>query len=168
MSKRIDLTGKQFGELKVIRLSEKRGQNNTLLWECLCSCGNTIYVHGYSLLHGHYKSCGCKRDTKRNAGMMDHLKQDQVNGTRLSALKSKLHKDNKSGQKGVSWMGSRQKWRAYIGFKGKQITLGYFDNKEDAIKARLEAEEKYHKPILEGQLNENDKRGIFRKSNDQA
>lgn len=147
-SKRIDLTGKQFGDLKVIKLSDKRGQNNTLLWECLCSCNKVIYLHGYSLMNGHYKSCGCKRALKRDTGIKKHIKNDSVDGTRKSALKSKLHKNNKSGYKGVTWLDSRQKWLAYIGFKGKQINLGYYDNKDDAIKARQKAEEKYHKPYL--------------------
>ena len=156
-SKRIDLTGRQFGELVVVRLSDKRGNNNTLLWECRCSCGNTVYLHGYSLIHGHYKSCGCKRDEKRDKGVKEHIKKDMIDGTRKTALKAKINKRNKSGYKGVSWMKSRQKWIAYIGFKGKQIMLGYFDDKEDAIKARKAAEEKFFKPILEDSNNgEND------------
>ncbi|WP_274853290.1 AP2 domain-containing protein [Bacillus methanolicus] len=155
-SKRIDLTGQQFGDLVVVRLSDKRGNNNTLLWECRCACGNTIFVTGASLRAGHYKSCGCKRASKRDVGVKRHINQDRLNGTRKTALKAKLHKHNKSGHKGVSWMESRQKWRAYIGFKGEQITLGYFDSKEDAIKARIEAEKKYFKPILEDSNNEDD------------
>lgn len=148
-SKRIDLTGKWFGDLKVIKLSDKRGSHNTLLWECKCVCGNTVYLQGYSLTNGIYKSCGCKRDEKRDAGLKEHIKQDSVDGTRKSALNAKLHKANKSGHKGVMWNKHRNKWQAYIGFKGKQINLGYFDKKEDAIKARELAEEKYFEPILE-------------------
>lgn len=148
-NKRIDLTGQTFGELSVIQLSNKRGKDGTRLWECQCSCKNIIYLHGYSLLHGHYKSCGCKRIAKRDAGLKKHIKSDRIDGTRKSALKSKLHKGNKSGYKGVTWVESRNKWRAYIGHKGKQVSLGYFDNKEDAVAARQNAEEKYHKPYLE-------------------
>jgi hypothetical protein len=148
-SRRIELTGQQFGELTVIKLSDRRGNNNTLLWECRCSCGNTIYLHSYSLRHGHYKSCGCQHDKKRDKGVKRHIKTDQVDSTRKTALKAKIHKANKSGHKGVMWMESRKKWKAYIGFKGKQINLGYFEDKNDAIKARQLAEEKYFKPILE-------------------
>jgi hypothetical protein len=108
-----------------------------------------IHVYGYSLIHGHYRSCGCKRDEKRDAGARNHIKADSLDGTRKSALKAKLHKGNKSGHKGVTWLISRNKWRAYIGYKGKQISLGYFDKKEDAVKARKKAEEEYHKPHLE-------------------
>lgn len=149
-SRRINLKGKTFGELKVIKLSDKRGSNNTLLWECKCSCGNVTYVHGFSLLHDHYKSCGCKQAKKRDAGAKKHIEHDSVDGTRVSALKAKLSSRNTSGHKGVYWEKSRKKWNARIGYRKKSINLGYFDEKEDAIKARKEAEEKYHKPILEG------------------
>lgn len=153
-SKRIDLTGRKFGELKVVKLSDKRGNNNTLLWECKCSCGNIIYLQGYSLIHGHYKSCGCRRTEKREAGVKEYLKNDMVDGTRKSALHAKLHKSNKSGYKGVMWDKHKNKWRAYIGFKGKQINLGYYEKKDDAIKARKQAEEKYFKPYLEDNNHE--------------
>lgn len=154
MNNRIDLTGQSFGDLTVINLSKKRGKDGTRLWKCKCSCGNVMYLYSYSLRHGHYKSCGCKRVDKRGAGLERHIQSDRVDGTRKSALKSKLHKRNKSGHKGVAWIESRKKWRAYIGYKGKQIALGYFDNKEDAISARLKAEEKYYKPILEEKDND--------------
>lgn len=153
MPKRINLADRRFGELTVIRLSNKR-KDGKQLWECKCSCGNTTYVHGYSLLHDHYKSCGCKQAIKRDEGLKRYLAKDAVGGTRKSALKAKLHKGNKSGHKGVRWLKNRKKWNAYIGFKGKSINLGYFKNKEDAIKARKQAEEKYHKPYLEGINNE--------------
>lgn len=153
-SKRIDISGKQYGELTVVKLSNRRGNNNTLLWECKCSCGETVYLYGYSLIHGHYKSCGCKHDEKRDAGVKEHIKNDTVEGTRKSALKAKLHSGNKSGHKGVMWNKHRSKWTATIGFKGKQIFLGNYEDKENAIKARLAAEERYFKPILEENNNE--------------
>ncbi|MGN7402715.1 HNH endonuclease [Cytobacillus praedii] len=153
-SRRIDLTGKHFGDLKVIKLSDKRGENNTLLWECICNCGETIHLQGYSLSYGHYKSCGCKHAYKRDKGVKEHIQRDSVDGTRKSALIAKLHKGNKSGYKGVRWIENRQKWNAYIGFKGKNKNLGYFKNKDDAIAARKIAEEEYFKPILEDKINE--------------
>lgn len=158
-ARRIDLTGKTFGDLKVIKLSNKRGTGNTLLWECECSCGNTTYVQGYSLIHDHYKSCGCKHAEKRDKGLEKHIEKDAKDGTRISALKAKKSSRNTSGHKGVSWEKRSGKWHAYIGIKGKNKHLGYFDDLEDAVKARKEAEEKYHKPYikkLEEKENEND------------
>lgn len=125
-ARRIDLTGQRFGELNVVALSDRRGNHNTLLWECVCSCGSTTYLLGSSLRKGIYKSCGCKQAVKRDQGAAQHIERDRVDGTRKTALKAKIHVDNKSGYKGVYWIKDRQKWRAYIGFKGKQISLGTF------------------------------------------
>ncbi|WP_419893408.1 hypothetical protein [Oceanobacillus kimchii] len=55
-------------------------------------------------------------------------------------------KRNKSGVKGVC-KHRGNKWRANIGFKGKQINLGVYDDKEDSIKARKQAEKEYYEPI---------------------
>jgi hypothetical protein len=56
-----------------------------------------------------------------------------------------LQKNNTSGYPGVSWAKREQKWRAKIKVNTKEIHLGYFDNKDDAIKAKQAAEEKYFK-----------------------
>ena|SRR5690625_179208 len=152
--KRKDLTGNVYGELTVIKYSHNDKKTRSPKWLCRCSCGNKKTIYGYALEHGYYKSCGCKRDIKRDKGAKRHIKQDSIGGTRKSALKAKLHRGNTSGHKGVTYDKQRKKWRAYIGFKGKQISLGYFDNVEDAVKARQDAEEKYYKPMLEDTENE--------------
>lgn len=149
MTKRKDLTGNVYGELTVSGYSHNDPDTRSPMWLCRCSCGVEKAIHGYALEHGHYKSCGCKRDEKRDAGVKKHIEQDVVDGTRKSALTAKLHAGNKSGVKGVRFNEQRGKWTAHIGFKGKQITLGYFNEKEDAIAARKAGEEKYHKPYLE-------------------
>ena len=52
--------------------------------------------------------------------------------------------NNTSGHVGVHWYKTTKKWRAQIKANGKKIiSLGYFKEKEDAIKARKEAEAKY-------------------------
>ena len=54
-----DLTGKKFGKLTVIKMSEKRNKANLRLWECLCDCGHTTYATSAILNSGHKVSCGC-------------------------------------------------------------------------------------------------------------
>ena len=51
--------------------------------------------------------------------------------------------DNKTGHKGVSFDKTRNKWSVGIKVNYKKIFIGRFDNFEDAIKARKEAEIKY-------------------------
>ena len=55
----------------------------------------------------------------------------------------KLQKNNTSGATGVTWHKVRKRWVAAIKVNGKQIHLGVYINKEDAIQARKEAEKKY-------------------------
>lgn len=152
--KRKDLTGNVYGELTVIRYSHNDKETRSPMWLCKCTCGNKKNIFGYALEHGYYKSCGCKRDEKRDKGLSEHIKSDAIDGTRKSALKAKLQKGNTSGHKGVTYSKGRKKWRAYIGYKGKQISLGYHDTLSEAIEARQDAEEKYYKPILEDTENE--------------
>jgi hypothetical protein len=49
-------------------------------------------------------------------------------------------KHNTSGFIGVSWRDSMQKWRVRISINKQETTIGYFVDKQDAIKARLRAE----------------------------
>lgn len=53
--------------------------------------------------------------------------------------------NNKSGFVGVGWNKASRKWRSRINVEGKTILLGYFESKNDAIKARKDAESKYWK-----------------------
>lgn len=50
---------------------------------------------------------------------------------------------NTSGKTGVSYYKSRNQWEAYITVDSNFIKLGYFNNFDDAVKAREEAELKY-------------------------
>lgn len=57
MSKFIDLTGKRFNRLTVIkRMPNKK---NITMWLCRCDCGKEIISSGGHLKDGHTKSCGC-------------------------------------------------------------------------------------------------------------
>ncbi len=83
---------------------------------------------------------------QENKQEVDHIDNNKLNN-KLANLrwvtKSQnnqnrlLYKNNKSGTKGVRWTEENQKWRAYIKINGKQIHLGYFINKEDAINIRI-------------------------------
>lgn len=55
-----------------------------------------------------------------------------------------LAKNNTSGYTGVSWNKRDQTWIAYIRKNNKQKYLGSFQKKEDAIVARLKAEQLYY------------------------
>lgn len=58
MAKLIDLTGKRFGMLTVIR-REPNGKFNQTRWLCKCDCGNEKVIDGNNLRAGYTQSCGC-------------------------------------------------------------------------------------------------------------
>jgi hypothetical protein len=84
---------------------------------------------------------------------------DHINGDRLdcrnenlrivtqsqNAMNAKKPNNNTSGIKGVSFSKTHNKWRAYITANKKQIDLGRFNNFEDAVNARLQAEKQHFK-----------------------
>lgn len=63
-----DLTGKQFGLLKPIRLNGQyvspKGKKDNI-WYCECECGNFKNVRASSLTGGYTKSCGCLNHIKK-------------------------------------------------------------------------------------------------------
>ena len=61
MPKLIEMVGKKFNKLTVLRDSGFRGARNRIKYVCLCECGNETLVFGDPLRSGHTKSCGCDR-----------------------------------------------------------------------------------------------------------
>ena len=64
------------------------------------------------------------------------------------------NKNSKSGEKGVGLCKKARKWKARIRHNKKDIFLGYYVNKEDAIAARIAAEKKYftHAPNRDNEV----------------
>ena len=64
-------------------------------------------------------------------------------GVKLYHQRKMKNATNSSGTVGVSWDKKTNKWHARIGINGKRIELGKFDNLDDAVRIRKEAEIKY-------------------------
>ena len=60
MSKRIDLTGRVFGRLVVLRFAGK-DRHGFAKWLCVCSCGNTTQIISISLVSGNNNHKECKK-----------------------------------------------------------------------------------------------------------
>ena len=91
-------------------------------------------------------------ENAREGEYVDH-KNNQFNDYRKSNLRIcdnsennrnvGLQKNNTSGVTGLSWDERLGKWRVRLTIYGDSKELGLFVNKEDAIIARIEAEDKY-------------------------
>lgn len=135
-----DITGKKYGELKVLEFAGF--ENNERMWKCQCACGKIVYKSTYTLNSGRTNSCG-------------HLVPEKAAqiadcGTNPAAIMSeKLSARNKSGVKGVYFDKNRGKWSADIMFRGKKYRLGRYEKLEDAKKVRKLAEDRLHGGFLE-------------------
>lgn len=95
---------------------------------------------------------------KKDGYVCDHINHNRIDNRRcnlryatskVNAINVLISKKNKSGHSGVCFVSATQKWRAYIYDNSRMIYLGEYENKEDAIKVREEAEKKYYNPIIE-------------------
>ena len=94
--------------------------------------------------------------------LVDHEDRDGLNNRKdnlrfctkqENARNSKLPSDSTSGIKGVTWQKNRNYWEAHIAVNHKKIHLGSFKNKEEATKARVEAEAKIDPEFFNGNKN---------------
>lgn len=127
MPKLIDLTGKRFGRLVVIK---RAGTNhyNKPTWYCVCDCGNYAIVNAHELRNGDTKSCGCYRDEQiriphfTHSGSKDRLyKIWAFMKTRCTNTKCKDYKNY--GGRGIQVC---NEWRdCYENFRSWACISGY-------------------------------------------
>lgn len=148
LAKRKDLTGKVFPGVQVLQKTDQK-QGTQRIYKCKClHCGKIFFVNGSSLTSGATTSCGCERIKLA----IKNITKDCVDGTKITTITSKkLRSDNSSGIRGVA--PCPKGWIAYIGFKGKRYVLYQGADKNEAIKRRREAEQKYFKPFLDNLKN---------------
>ena len=142
-----DLSGRKFGMLTAKYATEKRDKRGSVYWHCVCDCGNEVDVTAAGLVHGNYHSCGClQKKNRQEIAQRRHL----VDGTCVEVLeKRKSRKDNMSGFRGVFQLKNCNRYRVDIGFKGKRYYVGLFDNYDEAVQARLAAENLIHNGFIQ-------------------
>jgi len=134
---------------------KKRTSNNVRVGDVI----NTKSGNGYLLGSFKGKQHGLHRIiwTMVHGAIPDGLGIDHINGDRHDNRVVNLRnvtqhenckncvkaKNNTTGVTGVYFRKDTSKWSASIKFNYRKIHLGDFSNKEDAIKARLEAERNY-------------------------
>ena len=87
----IDLTEQRFGYIKAIKATNQRTRES-VMWECICDCGNLCYFSAKQLKETKLRSCGC---------VPPHIKdlKGQVFGE-LEVLSVTSKRDN---YKGIIW-----------------------------------------------------------------
>jgi len=88
---------------------------------------------------------GLEVDHKEPSRKLDNRRSNlRVSTSAQNKWNTPTPKHNTSGCKGVSWSKPCGKWRAYITVGSKQIHLGVFDAKEEAMAARKCAANEMH------------------------
>jgi len=142
----VDITNQRFGRLVALYQTDRRDSKGSVYWQCVCDCGQKVEVTEDGLVHGNYKSCGClKREIQEN--ISNQLQR--VDGTCIEWLeKRKFRSDNTSGFRGVYKM-KNDRYRVLIGFKKKRFYIGTYEQYEEAVQARLEAEHLIHDGFIQ-------------------
>lgn len=88
MSKRLDIKGKRFNYLTVIRCAGGKG------WLCRCDCGNEKVVNTTHLVRGRDKSCGCRMRELLKVAKTKHNESFSVEYGIWASIKSKCYARN--------------------------------------------------------------------------
>lgn len=138
---RRDLTGQRFGRLEALYPTGQRDSKGSVYWHCRCDCGAELDVSAGSLTGGNQQSCGClKRENQQSLREKLH----RVDGTCVEILEKRKHRcDNKSGFRGV-YRTKSGNYRVSIGFQRKRFYMGTYEDFDEAVQVRLEAEHALH------------------------
>ena len=145
--------GERYGRLVAVGPTEQRSAKS-VVWECLCDCGNTVYVRATMLTSGHTTSCGCvKRELDKEKDFKKILTYADDTCIEFAKAISKL-RPNTSPDTGVRGVVLKDgKYQASIRFRKKYYYLGRYSRLEDAVEARRKAEarvEEYVEEYLSG------------------
>lgn len=135
----IDLTGKKFGRLMVLKLAGK-SKPGAYKWSCICDCGASAVILGSLLRDGCTKSCGCLLKELTGLRFRKHGHAKQVRGSEYNTWlllrnrclnpKHKRYKDY--GGRGITVC---ERWSSFENFlsdmgerPSKDYTLDRIDN----------------------------------------
>ena len=137
MGKKIDLTGKRFGRLVVLK-EAGRNKSNNIKWVCKCDCGSTVTIQGGHLVSGHTKSCGCLRIEDARKRHTIHGKHETTEYVIWQGMKQRCIDTNQAsykhyGGRGIQvcdrWVHSFENFLLDIGKRpSKNYSLDRIDN----------------------------------------
>ncbi len=139
---------------RVERIHKQRYKNGWYEVENIVSIRdgyNTIRIDGKNIRRQRliaYCFLGLKNIVGKSGGddCIDHINGNKLDN-RVENLRITTHQKNNQNQtraKGYCWIKHAKKWIAYIVVNYKRIHLGYYDTKEDAHQAYLNAKPIYH------------------------
>lgn len=126
MAKFLDLSGRRFGRVVVLRRDVNRGRRVTFL--CKCDCGNTFTTTSTTLQSGSTKSCGCLRKELDKARSDAKTNKPKRLYTMWVNIKSRCFNKNRPDYKYYGGRGITvyEKWiKNFIVFRNWALSSGY-------------------------------------------
>lgn len=126
----IDLTGKKFGKLTVIKRTHN-SVHNAAQWVCICDCGKTVVVNSNNLRTGHTKSCGCSRTESTSKWLTKYSTKHGGGHSRLycvwSGMRSRTKNPKNKRYKDYGGRGIRvcEEWNDFSVFRDWAVSNGY-------------------------------------------
>jgi hypothetical protein len=138
----VDLTGRTFVRLTVLRRSERvSGARRKPMWSCRCQCGTVLDVIGDNLRSGCSKSCGCldrqkalQRFTKHGAARVDLKTVEYQTWKRMKqrCLNPNNPKYHRYGGRGIQvcqeWVNDFPRFLADMGQRPKGCSIDRINN----------------------------------------
>ena len=136
----------------ILRFYEKGRYHYHKGWNC---CLEAISTNGYRTIslqkqryyvHRIMGYAYLELDITDTNRLIDHIdrKRDNNRLDNLRIVSPQQNHFNLTATKGYSWNKRDKKWTAQIHLNKKKINLGYFDTKEEAHQAYLDAKANYH------------------------
>jgi hypothetical protein len=67
MGRFVDRSGQKYWRTTLVSPTAKRGNGGSVVWLCLCECGNKFESRSDMIMSGHIKSCGCLSTENKSA-----------------------------------------------------------------------------------------------------
>lgn len=83
----VDLLGRKFGLLSVVKKSEKMTKTRGALWICNCNCGATVELSTNALLAHNNRTCGDKTKHFKASKYVGEIPMAHLHLTKWNALK---------------------------------------------------------------------------------
>ena len=140
MAKPLELTGRVFGHLTVIKRVENNKHGRTM-WLCQCDCTKYTTVEGAKLVN--HTTISCSHVHKGLKAAFKAQQEKRIDGVQTYLYSGKLTPSNKTGVKGVSLVKYKDtvRFRAQITVRGIRHDLGTYDRITEAMEARRKGEE---------------------------
>ena len=122
MGKFIDLTGRKFGRLTVLRRGRNCGASAG--WICECDCGTIRNVSGSHLRNGHTKSCGCYKHDLHTSHNMSNTRLYHI----WENMNKRCHDKNNKECKYHGSRGIKIHFTCFEDFAHWAFISGYSDN----------------------------------------